>query len=148
MLAPWLANVTPFTIKSPSQFRPTPPPALTSPEYTRDYNEAKDFGALNSVLRTPEQTDLAQFWFANYPVLWNRVLRDIAGAHVDNIGDSARLFALANMAMADAIITCWDSKTTMFSGGRSPPFDWVMMTATHTRPATPPGHPGVNSALS
>lgn len=111
MLAPWLSSVTPFTIKSPSQFRPGPPPALNSPEYTRDYNEVKDFGALNSVLRTPEQTDLAQFWFANYPVLWNKVLRDIAGANVDNIGDSARLFALADMAIADAVITCWDSKT-------------------------------------
>jgi hypothetical protein len=53
---------------------------------------------------------LAQFWAANYLVLWNSVLRDIAGIHVDNIGGSARLFALADMAMADAIITAWDTK--------------------------------------
>jgi hypothetical protein len=112
MLAPWLATVTPFTIKSPSQFRPQPPPALTSPEYTRAYNEVKDMGALNNSSRTFEQTDLAQFWAANYPVLWNRVLRDIANAHVDNIGDSARLFALVDLAVADAVITAWDSKVT------------------------------------
>jgi hypothetical protein len=68
-------------------------------------------GALNNSTRTPEQTDLANFWNANYLVLWNRVLRDIAGAHVNNIGDSARLFALAEMSMADAIITAWENKT-------------------------------------
>ena len=110
MLAPWLGNVTPFTLTRPSQFRAEPPPALTSREYARDYNEVKALGALNNSARTAEQTDMAQFWAANYPVLWNQVLRDIAGAHVDNISDSARLFALADMAMADAIITSWDSK--------------------------------------
>lgn len=50
------------------------------------------------------------FWFANYQVLWNHVLRDIAAAHVHNIDDSARLFALVNLAMADAVITAWDTK--------------------------------------
>ena len=112
MLAPWLASVTPFTLKSPSQYRPQPPPALTSPEYTRAYNEVKEIGSLNSTTRTAEQTDLANFWNANYPVFWNKAFRDIATAHVDNIGDSARLFALADMAMADALITAWDSKLT------------------------------------
>jgi hypothetical protein len=43
-------------------------------------------------------------------VLWNKALRDIAGAHVHDIGDSARLFALADLAIADAVITAWDSK--------------------------------------
>jgi hypothetical protein len=110
MLVRWLAFVTPFTIKSPSQFRPQPPPALTSPEYTRGYNEVKAMGSLNNSSRTFEQTDLAQFWAANYVVLWNQVLRDIANAHVDNIGDSARLFALVDLAFVDAGITAWDSK--------------------------------------
>jgi hypothetical protein len=110
MLAPWMANVTPFTLTRPSQFRAQPPPALTSREYARDYNEVKDLGALNNSARTPEQTDLAQFWSANYVVLWNQTLRDISGIHVDNIGESSRLFALADMAMADALITSWNSK--------------------------------------
>jgi hypothetical protein len=110
MLAPWLGNVTPFTLTRPSQFRAQPPPALTSREYARDYNEVKAVGSLTGSTRTPEQTDQAQFWAANYSVLWNGVLRDIAGAHVDNIGESSRLFALADMAMADAIISSWNSK--------------------------------------
>lgn len=110
MLVPWLGNATPFTLTRPSQFRADPPPALTSREYARDYNEVKALGALNGSSRTPEQTDLAHFYAANFPVLWNQALRDIAGAHVDNVADSARLFALADMAMADAIITAWNDK--------------------------------------
>jgi hypothetical protein len=110
MLVPWLGSVTPFTMTRPSQFRAAPPPALTSRQYARDYNEVKALGALSNSSRTPEQTDQAQFWAANYLVLWNQVLREIVGAHVDNIADSARFFALADMAMADALITAWNTK--------------------------------------
>jgi hypothetical protein len=110
MAAPWLSNVTPFTLTRPSQFRAGPPPALTSREYTRDYNEVKAMGSLNNSSRTPEQTELAQFWNASYLVLWNQVFRDIAAVHVDNIADSARLFALADMSIADALITAWNTK--------------------------------------
>jgi hypothetical protein len=110
MLVPWLADVTPFTLTSPSQFRPEPPPALTSGHYARAYNEVKALGAFSNSTRTPNQTDLAYFWAANYFVLWNQVLRDIAATHVFHIRDSARLFALANMAIADAVITAWDTK--------------------------------------
>ena len=67
-------------------------------------------GADVGSLRTPEQTDLAYFWSENFFAQWNRALRAIATAHLDKIGDSARLFALANLASADAAITCWDSK--------------------------------------
>jgi hypothetical protein len=35
----------------------------------------------------------------------------VTGLYLTNIGDSARLFALSYMAMADAYITAWDSKT-------------------------------------
>lgn len=110
MAAPWVANVTPFALKSGDQFRAGPPPPLTSHNYTRDYNEVKAMGARFNSSRTDEQTDLALFWATNYVALWNRALRDIAEAQNLNIGDSARLFALVDLAMADAIITAWDSK--------------------------------------
>ena len=110
MLAPWLASVTPFTLTSPSQFRAPTPPSLTSNRYATAYNEVKALGARDNSARTPEQTDLALFWSSNYLVLWNHALRDIAAAHVPDISDSARLFALANLAMADAGITAWDTK--------------------------------------
>src|SRR6267142_305078 len=110
MLAPWIATMTPFTLTSPSHFRAPIPPAVTSQQYTDDYNEVKEKGALNNSTRTPEQTDLANFWNANYIVLWNQALRNIASTQVNNIGDSARLFALAALSTADALITAWDSK--------------------------------------
>ena len=109
MAVPWLSVVRPFALNSPSQFRADPPPPLTSDRYARDYDEVKALGGSRSA-RTPEQTDLAYFWAANYGAVWNRAIRDIAGIHVKTIGDSARLFALANVATADATISSWDSK--------------------------------------
>ena len=66
--------------------------------------------ALNSRSRTDEQTDLAQFWALNYGVVLNQILRELAAAHVGSISDSSRLFALVDLAIADAFITAWDSK--------------------------------------
>jgi hypothetical protein len=110
MATSWLGFVTPFTLRSPSQYRPGPPPELDSPEYTRAYNEVKSIGALNSTARSLEQTDMANFWNLNYQLVWNRVIRQLSTAHVTNISDSSRLFALTSTAMADSIITAWDSK--------------------------------------
>jgi hypothetical protein len=110
MAVPWLGAVTPFTLNCPAQFRAAPPPALTSDRYARNYNEVKALGAFSNSARTPEQTELAYFFADNFLLLWNRALQAIAGTHVNNIGDSARLFALASLATADAVITAWESK--------------------------------------
>jgi hypothetical protein len=113
MATPWLGAVPCFTLQSGDQFRAKPPPALTSQQYATDYNEVKTLGAQSNSARTPEQTELAYFYAGksgNNFVLWHRALRDVAAAHLNNIGDSARLLALANLAMADAVITVWDSK--------------------------------------
>ena len=111
MVVPWVATVTPFTLKDPAQFRASPPPPhLKSGLYARDYNEVKAFGSLNNSARSLEQTDVAYFFADNSVLLWTRVLRTVTGAYLSNIGDSARLFALSYMAIADAYITSWDSK--------------------------------------
>jgi hypothetical protein len=110
MATPWMADFDPFTLTSPTRFRAPPPPAPTSARYTRDYNEVREFGSLVSTKRTAEQTDLAYFYVETAPVLWNRALRGIASRYLHRSGDTARLFALANLATADALITCWDSK--------------------------------------
>jgi hypothetical protein len=101
----------PFTLTGPARFRAPPPPALTSAQYTADYNEVKALGSLTGSTRTAAQTDVAYFWTDNFAVQLNRALRAIADRHIHNVGDSARLFALANLAGADALITAWDSKT-------------------------------------
>ena len=111
MATPWMAGFDPFTLTSPTRFRAPPAPALTSDRYTRDYNEVRELGSLTSTKRTAEQTDLAYFYVETAPVLWNRALRGIATRYLRKSSDTARLFALANLATADALITCWDSKT-------------------------------------
>ena len=114
MAAPWMGEFDPFTLTSPTRFRAAPPPALGSALYTRDYNEVRNLGALVNSTRTAEQTDLAYFYSGNIPAQWNSALRGIADRYVHRTGDSARLFALASMAVADALITSWDSKTLYF----------------------------------
>ena len=111
MAAPWLGTVVPFTLKDSTQLTASPPPPhLRSGEYARDYDEVKALGSAGSTARTQEQTDLALFYTDNFLALWERTLRGIAAANINNIGDSALLFALANMSAADATITAWVDK--------------------------------------
>src|SRR5215510_14410696 len=63
------AAVTPWVIKSGSQFRPAPPPALTSETWTADLNEIRELGRIDSTKRTPEQTAIGRFWFVTGPKL-------------------------------------------------------------------------------
>ncbi len=110
MAASWMDSFDPFTLTSPMRFRAAPPPALDSARYTLDFNEVKAMGSLNSAARSAEQTDIAYFYSENFLAQWNRALRTIATQKLRRTGDTARLFALANLAGADAIITSWDSK--------------------------------------
>jgi hypothetical protein len=107
---PWMGSFDPFVLTGPARFRSLPPPALTSARYAADYNEVKAKGALTGSTRTPEQTDISWFWLDNFSVQHNRALRELAAKHLPRIGDRARLYALANLAGADALITSWDSK--------------------------------------
>lgn len=104
----FLALTEPFALKRQSQFRPPPPPPLTSRRYAREYDEVKKRG--NATAHPNSETDLGRFWSGNFFAQWNEALRQIADARITEIGDSARLFALANVAAADAAITVWDSK--------------------------------------
>lgn len=108
MAALYLAFTQPFTLSEPWQFRPQPPPPLTSEVYRRDYDEVKARGA--SSAHPNADTDMARFWWTvNYFTRWNETVRQLASAHLD-VGDSARLFALVGLAAADAAIAVWDSK--------------------------------------
>jgi hypothetical protein len=111
MVTPWVATVTPFTLRHPAQFRASrPPPHLTSGKYVKDYNEVKALGGLINSARSPEQTDIAYFFADSSIMYWTRALRTVTAMYLNNIGDSARLFALSYLAIADAYITAWDSK--------------------------------------
>ena len=106
----YLGQVTPFFMTKPTQFRPPPPPAVSSNQYTRDYNEVKLLGAKVGSTRTPAETDLANFWAGNtFAAIYSGV-RDVAAKNVDNVSDSSRLFALVAMSQADTLIGVWDAK--------------------------------------
>jgi hypothetical protein len=109
---PWVGGVRPFLLQSASQFRTPGPNALTSAQYAADVNEAKSLGAVNSTTRTPEQTHIALFWqSAGGPgILWNAVAANLADQRGLSMEDSARLFAMLNLAGADAAINCWNDK--------------------------------------
>jgi hypothetical protein len=107
---PWLATLRPLLLDSPSQFRPGPPPALTSATYTEDFNEVKEVGSLTSTVRTPDQTATAVFIAGSVFQFVSSSLRDLAARYELDISDSARLFAAVDMSIADGLITSWDSK--------------------------------------
>jgi hypothetical protein len=108
--AAWVANVEPFLIESTSQFRTKGPNALTSRAYASDYNEVKRLGSSTSSQRTPEQDAVAQFYTAHPIELFNRTFRTISEAEGLTLVQQARLFAMLNMAGADALINTWDDK--------------------------------------
>ena len=103
---------TPWVMASPDQFRPGPPPSLTSATWARDYNEVKALGSKNSTQRTPEQTAIAKFWEATAPVVYWPVARSVANAPGRDVTDNARLLAVAAMAMDDALTAVFDAKYT------------------------------------
>jgi membrane-associated phospholipid phosphatase len=104
--------VTPFILRSGSQFRPPPPAALTSQTYATAINEVKSLGQNTSTTRTPEQTIIANFWSAPIQNYWNSIAQDVALAHHDDIEETARTFALLDLGLADATIAMYDAKYT------------------------------------
>jgi hypothetical protein len=106
--APWVGNVRPFLVPSAAWLRTNGPNALTSAEYAKDYDEVKTLGSLTSTQRTADQTAAAIFWQDSGPAIWNRIFRSLAAGL--SVADSARLFAMANMASADGAIGCWNDK--------------------------------------
>jgi len=109
--APQFAYMTPWAIASPSQFRPVGTPALTSVQYTTDFNETSSMGSVSSLVRTADQTLLARFWNASTPVyFWDTVAVTLGAQRHSTLSENARLLALTNIAIADAAIACWEAK--------------------------------------
>jgi PAP2 superfamily len=102
----------PWAMTSGDQFRPGPPPSLTSDTWARDYNEIKAVGGKNSSQRTAEQTVIARFWEATAPAVYWPVARSVATGSGRDVTANARLLALAGMAMDDALIAVFDAKYT------------------------------------
>ena len=107
------ARAKPWVFKSADQFRPGPPPALSSAEWARDYNEVKNLGGTKSAARTPEQTEAVKFWEnINFGPSWQAAARELSIKKEMSLAECARLFALLNMSLANAYIVNWDAKYT------------------------------------
>ncbi len=114
-LLPHWGDVTPWVMASDSQFRAIAPPALDSAAYAADLNQVKSLGSATSTTRTADQTDIARIWAggpgtATPPGQWNMIAQDLADSRNLDVYESARLFARLNLALADAAISCWDTK--------------------------------------
>ena len=109
--APRLGELTPFALRDGSQFRPGPPHAVTDPRYTADFNQVKRLGGddlTTPSARTPDQTEIALFWYESSPLQWNRIARRV-GTRLDP-WEQARLFGLLNIALTDGYIGTFETK--------------------------------------
>jgi hypothetical protein len=111
------AHVTPLVLRSAGQFRPAPPPALTSPRYAADFAEVHALGALNGSTRSADQTAIAQFWgAAPIWIVWNQIADQAALGFNTTLAQNARLFALLDTSLADGAVALYDAKYTDHRG--------------------------------
>src|SRR5262245_30862612 len=166
--APQWAKVTPFCIPGPDAFRPPSPPALTSGAYTDAFAEVKRLGARDSTSRTALQTEIARFWFGGAGTFtaggyWDPIAQEAAARHGNSLVQNARLFALLNVAEADAAIAIWDAKYTYNfwrpvtairaadtdgNPATDPDPGWTPLLVTPNHPSYVSGHTGVCAAAA
>ena len=152
-------RVTPFVLNNDEQFRPTPPPALSSPAYAAAINEVKSIGQDSSTTRTADETTQAMFWAAPIWNFWNQIADDAVLAHHTDLRGAARLFADMDLSFADGAISFYDAKYH-FDLWR--PITAIREAATDGNPATiadpnwtplaatpaDPSYPGAHSVIS
>ena len=153
-------QVTPFALARADEFRPAPPPQLTSEEYTRVFNEVKSLGFITSTTRTQEQTLIGTFWNGNIQDFWNEIAQTAALKHHLGLARSARLFALLNISLADSTIALFEAKYTyqfwrpvtaieLASEDGNPNTEpnptWLPLP---TKTAPDPSYPGAHSTIS
>jgi hypothetical protein len=109
MLAPWLGHVDPLVLRR--NVRVDGPPALTSNEWVRDFNEVRRDGSLTAT--GPDAADhraVADFSYVNSVVAMERALVAYLRTHPLRLERAARMFAIMNASVADAIRNVWKLK--------------------------------------
>jgi hypothetical protein len=106
---PGWGHVTPFTVDI-RQHTVDGPLDPSSSKYARDLAEVKAIGDINSAIRTPEQSEIAQFWYEDSPLGWNRIANTAVRQRKLDLWSAARAFALVNFAMADGFIAGFEAK--------------------------------------
>jgi membrane-associated phospholipid phosphatase len=152
-------SVTPFVLENGSQFRPAPPPALTSAAYAATLNEVKSLGQDSSTTRTADQTVIGKFWAPPIWNTWNAIAEDAVLAHHANLVRTAAMFATLNLAFADSAIAMYDAK---YHDQLWRPVTAIRLADTDGNPATTgdptwtplavtaadPSYPGAHSTIS
>jgi hypothetical protein len=105
----WFTILKPFVVRNPDGFRTPGPPALTSGAYARDLNEVKDVGSATSTVRTDDQTEAAIWWDDPRLVEWE-IKRQLATTHRLDTLQTARMFAMVDLAAVDSVIACYREK--------------------------------------
>lgn len=161
---PQFAYMTPWVMQSPSQFRPAGPPAISSERYLTDFNETKTRGGAASLSRTADQTVACLFWNSTTASsYWNDLAASLAAESENTLQENAQLFALLNLAIADAAIACWEAKyhyvfwrpitaialaETDGNGATTSDACWAPLFATPNHPEYPSGHSTLSSAAA
>ena len=161
-IAPWLGHMVPFTMTSATEFFPDEgPDALNSEVWIDDYNQVKTLGALNSTVRTPQQTEIGLFWTEHTGQQYSRAFRNLATLRSLDTSATARLMAMLWAGYADSVIGCWNAKysfsfwrpvTAIRAGGGNPHLigdpSWAPLGATPAHPEYPAAHGCVTGAVS
>lgn len=106
----WSTSRLPWALTSADQFRPAAPPALSSEQWAKDYNEIKDLGALDSKTRTADQSAAAKFWITTSPKTFQPIIRSVTAQEGRDLTRNARLFAMASQSIDDSSIAVFDAK--------------------------------------
>ena len=158
---PWLGQMRPFTMSSPSQFLPDGPTPLSSEAWEQDYNLTRILGAINSATRTPQQSEIGIFWTEHTPQQYARAFTYLASNYHLKVRDTARLMAILWTGAADASIGCFNGKyqysfwrpvTAIPAGGGNPELsadpNWLPLAATPNHPEYPAQHGCITGAIS
>jgi membrane-associated phospholipid phosphatase len=154
-LEPTAGRWRPWNLRSGSEFRPAPPPAVGSPRFEAEMRQVYRIAQT----RTAHQRRIARRWAdgpGTYtpPGHWNRIaLRLISSRHLGPLA-ATRVLALLNTAEADAFIACWDTKYTYWklrpvtAIRREIDPIWVPYVPTPPFPSYVSGHSTVSGAAS
>ncbi len=145
-------NVKPFLLKDSKQFLPEPPPAIGSDEYKKALTEVSEIGEIKSTKRTEDQTHIALFYKQDAELTVNEGLRELAAIHGTSLEENALIFALTDVAEADARIEIWGGKyaylfwrpvTSLNAEADGTVKDytkWTPLITTPAHPSYPSGH--------
>jgi hypothetical protein len=160
----WMTQFKPFALESADQFLDDvpPPPALTSRTWARNFNLTKDYGALNSTVRTAQQTEIGKFWTDDAAAQYSRAFRGLIASQHLNTAESARLGAMYSVVASDSVTACMNAKyhfafwrpytaihdaDTDGNPATVPDPNWVPLAVTPGHPEYPANHGCVTEAV-